>query len=259
MVEYNDDEWDVGEEYRGDQISVFSGGLMAPIGTLVAQLVDDPPRSHPDTVGERENGHCVAIISLLFLVFESFVGRAGHLRKLNTGKDRDAKVHAHTIPFLKDLAPNFPEQLLNELAETYVLRDAIAHAHVWTIEYVIRESGTHITGTEKHPGYGNRRLDAMADANTARTVGRNLRVIPTNIGLQEVHAVFNTLRAVLKHLVAAGALETAAVRRGIRYRNHRHFEFWALDTEIATIIEKRANGWALMSGPQGSHPDARAV
>lgn len=239
MTEYIDEDWAVGDEIRGDEISVFSGGLLEPIGALLERLAVSPPRSHPDSVGERENGHCVAIISLLFLAFESFVGRAGHLRRLNTGEDRDAKVHAHTTAFLKALAPDFQEELLLDLAETYVLRDAIAHAHVWSIEYVMRESGTQVTGMEKHPGYGNKRLDTMADTQTARTMRRSLRVIPSKIGLEEVHAVFKTLRAVLGHLVNAGALETAVIRRGIRYRSHRYFEFWSLDTEIATLIQQR--------------------
>lgn len=249
MTEYTDDEWAPGEEFRGDQISVFSGGLLGPIGSLIERLVEAPPRSRPDTVGEREYGHCIAIISLLFLAFESFVGRAGHLRRIKTHADRDAREHAHTTEFLKVLAPDFSEELLFDLDEAYVLRDATAHAHIWTTEYVVRKTGTEVTEIEKHPGYGNKRHRNMVDVSTGRTTRRGLRAIPTNIGLQEVLAVFRTLRAVLHHLVATDALEIAAIQRGIRYRTHRHFQFWALDVEIENLIAQRHKQWAISTLP----------
>ncbi len=244
MVEYRDDDWDEGQEFRGDEISVISGGLLEPIGALVERLISNPPRSHPDSVGENENGHCVAIITLLFLAFESFIGRAGHLRRMRTSQERDGKTHAHTTAFLKALAPEFPEELLSDLGEIYVLRDAIAHAHIWTIEYVIRESGTQVTDMEKHPGYGNKRHDAMVDARTGRTSRLDLRVIPSRIGLDELGAVFRILRAVLRYLVDAGVLEEAVIRRGIRYRSHRHFDFWALEAEIASLRQQKRDWFA---------------
>ncbi len=223
----------------GDMVTVFSGALQQPIADLVAKVADAGIKDLGDLVPEKENGYCAAILMLTVLTFESLVARASHVRRRDTKVERKNNFEErNTISYLRLLDPSFPQTLLDEVEELYVLRDALAHGHVWTLEVVTRPHGQEITSRERHGGYGNPAHTRVVDEKTGRTRKLGLNAIPTQIGFPEAAAALTKLSEALQRLVSVNALEPAAVRRNIAYKR-KLTDFWTLGSELNRLqVEK---------------------
>lgn len=235
----NFDEWGPEDDIHDDKVSVFAGGLGQPIADLVSALAKAQIKSLRRVVGQQENGYCASILMLSVLVFESLVGRASHLRKMKTtiGRKGD-KIERTSTSYVRILDPSFPQNLIDELEEIYVLRDALAHGHMWTIAFTIRQHGTEVTSLKMHEGYGDAKYRAIVDEKTGRTRKLGLAAIPSEIGLAEASTALKKLSEAVAQLVHSGALEFPAARARVRYGG-QHVEFWALNNELQRLyLEK---------------------
>ena len=137
-----------------------------------------------------EYGHSAAIIALAAMIFESALNRAAHLRKESVGKDR--------IAYFGSLV-NDP-WLSAAVAELFVVRDVIAHNHVWEGLVVNDDSGLRYTnGPVLSAGYGDKKYRALVDRTSRQTKKLGLNVVPTRMWRQDV---LNVLVALDKALSA---------------------------------------------------------
>lgn len=235
------DDWGPEDDIKDDRVTVFAGGLLQPIADLIGTLALTPVKSDRSVVGERENGYCISILMLSVLAFESLVGRISHLRKLNLGVDRQqSKTESNSHTYLPIVDPSFPAALLEDLTDIYVLRDAIAHGHIWTVEYMIRRDAIDVTSRSIHPGYGDTKHKLRVDQSTGLTHRLALNALPSEIGLREAATALKTLASCIRRLVDAGAIELPAVQRRVRY-NGSLVPFWSLSHELERLwIEKPA-------------------
>ena len=111
-------------------ISIFGGSLLQPIADLIDRLFSAPhPGANARQTGSRENGYSVSICLLLAVFLESFIRRATHL----SGDSLHPSEKRFTLTFLAKRYPGC--DLLPAITEIFVLRDVIAHNHLWKIEY----------------------------------------------------------------------------------------------------------------------------
>lgn len=217
------------EEWKDTRVTVVAGGLQQPIADLVERLAALQVKSLRDIVGESENGYCASVLMLSVLVFESLIARASHLRKMRTTMERS---ELSALKHLLVLDPAFPADLMKDLTEIYVLRDALAHAHLWFEEIELSERGSlDVTSRSLASGYGDPKHRAHVERSTGRTRRLNLGATPTSIGLLEAAVAMKALGEGIARLVHIDALESAASERRIKYQGQR-VQFWGLAKEL---------------------------
>lgn len=119
-----------------------------------------------------ENGYAISIISLTAFLFEGACGRARHF----AGRDREGKrwTAAETLRAFEENA------LAEKIEEIFVVRHAIAHAHLWKAK--VDENDLRFTELPTRlPGYGDNNFDKIVDPTSRTTRKLKLDVFPTRI------------------------------------------------------------------------------
>jgi len=117
-----------GNSNMANYITIIGHSLLQPICTLLEKLLDLPVEDdeeaskHPD-----ERGYSISISLLLAVMTESVIMRA---RYLNSSMPSSSEKSIQK--FLAARYPGLPHS--GELIEIFILRDAIAHNHLWRIE-----------------------------------------------------------------------------------------------------------------------------
>lgn len=143
-------------------------------------------------VGERENGYSLSIVLLLVVSLESYVGRVSYLQRRDPkGKVKPPRT---TVPdYLATLRKSFGLQ--KSLTEVFVLRDVIAHGHVW--ELTVSDHAAHgqiLRRADLLPGYGDYKYKVAINPSTRCTSINGLNLVPSAVGREEVFKVFNLVR-----------------------------------------------------------------
>jgi len=107
---------------NSNYVSVLFVNLLQPIFDLFELLEQSDPKG-PNEVqaGMLENGYAVSVIVLSALVVDSALNRTRYV--LNEPKRESA------VDTLRRLSAG---DLAHEIEEVFVLRDIIAHNHIWT-------------------------------------------------------------------------------------------------------------------------------
>ena len=177
-------------------ISIFGGSLLQPIADLIDRLFSAPhPGANARQTGSRENGYSVSICLLLAVFLESFIRRATHL----SGDSLHPSEKRFTLTFLAKRYPGC--DLLPAITEIFVLRDVIAHNHLWKIEYStdLQSWGT-ILSTELDSSSGDSKSKNSIDLQTGTTKVLGLKIIPTKIDRSEVTKVLDAVLATLEFI-----------------------------------------------------------
>ena len=208
-------------------ITVVALAYCQPIADLVERMLEQPAgKVMAARLTHRENGYSLSIVLLLVVMLESLVGRVSDLqaRKGTMGKVRARDL---SVPdYLASLKSTFG--LRKSLTEVFVLRDAIAHSHVWTLTVSDHEAhGLILCSANLSETYGSRKQARIVNPRTRRTSILGLNVVPSAVGRREVAKVFDVVWRTLDFLVRMRLLEsTTIVYRG-RYQK-RPFDFWDL-------------------------------
>ncbi|MES2947521.1 MAG: hypothetical protein V4858_03170 [Pseudomonadota bacterium] len=232
-MEIVDDDFDPNADFEGDLITVVGSAFHQPIADLIGRLAErNPNPSESYMAGHYENGYCASIVMLLVLAFESYVTRVSYRRFREHGETRDPKKKISTVDYLCSLDSGFP--YVDALTEAYIIRDSLAHAHLWQVDYVIRRDRTDVTKRELFQGYGDIKMRARVDLNTGKTKYLGLNVLPTSIGVPEAATVFRVIAESLRHLANAGLVEQAAVGGHVGY-GRKQVQFWSLHAVLAEM------------------------
>lgn len=227
------EDFDRDADFEGDFITIIGSAFHQPIADLIGKLAACK-RSSLDSsnVGHDENGYCASLVILLVLAFESYVSRISYLHHRKTG---EARPRGPTYEYIQHLDPEFP--LLEELRDIYVVRDSIAHGHLWGVDYVIRRERIDVTKRKLFEGFGDKKMRQRVDLNTGKTKHLEFNVLPTSIGVRDAATVFQVLAMSLDRLVKARLIEQAAVRGHARYDN-KNIQFWSLYAVLKEIAAR---------------------
>ena len=129
-------------------ISVLGMAYIEPIINLYSLLDEqDFKRFSRTKVSLKENGYSISIIVLSVLLVESMINRIKYLEKKNK---------IENIKFFDEFCND--SKLVSNLIEIYVVRDVIAHNHLWSVSYEFDEKYTEKNIYQKLlDGYGNKR------------------------------------------------------------------------------------------------------
>lgn len=212
---------------QGRLITVVGSGYFQPILDLAERLLQRPRADvRASRVGNRENGYALSIVLLSVVMFESLIGRVSYLQR-ECGQQGNAKARNTPIPtYISKLRKSFT--LEKSLTEVFVLRDAIAHGHVWTMEVSSHEThGQVLRSAILDPQYGNEQFKRRVHPRTRRTLALGLHVVPTAIGRDEAIKVLDVIHRTLTFLARSRLIEPNAFNHHGRFRG-RPFEFWSV-------------------------------
>lgn len=212
---------------RDQIITVVASAYCQPIADLVEGLVRRPRgQVVAARIGERENGYSLSIVLLLVVMLEAYVGRVNDLQLRRGPKGITMKMKTSIPDYLVSLRRSF--RLHKSLTEVFVLRDAIAHAHVWTLDVSgHRTHGMILRSANLGNSYGDKKHCAVVNPTTRRTRSLGLNVVPSAVGRREVEKVFDVVHRVLTFLIRSKLLEPNVISYHGRFRG-RPFDFWEL-------------------------------
>jgi hypothetical protein len=172
-------------------VSVLFVHLLQPIFDLFELLEQSNPKG-PNEVqaGMFENGYAVSVIVLAALVVESALNRTRYVRNEHQREN--------AVDTLKRLCAG---DLPNDIEEVFVLRDIIAHNHIWTVEMRWDDvTGMALDSAEKLPAYGNKNFDRVVDPKTRTTRRLHLDAFPNRIHRATAVTVLKKTVEVLRFL-----------------------------------------------------------
>ena len=155
-------------------VSIIGMRLLNPIITLLETLDSLNPKG-PNEVhaSEFENGYSASIIVLSVLLIESFTNRTQYVRG-------DKKL-LDPLSFVKKIYSS--SGFLEQLEELFVLRDAIAHNHIWDAEFYWDEKlGMRLVSAQPRDEYsGDKKFKKVRDLKNRTTRILKLNLFPTRI------------------------------------------------------------------------------
>ena len=128
--------------------------------------------------------------------------------------------------YLAQLRKSF--SLQKSLTEVFILRDVLAHNHLWTLTVSHHESKHLILRhAVKDAEFGDYKYKVSVNTRTRRTSALGLNIVPTSVGLREVAKVFDVLWRSFQFLEKAKLLERAAFDKHVWYGGQSK-KFWEL-------------------------------
>jgi hypothetical protein len=144
--------------------------LIKPIAELQERMVVhcDAKKSTEVQAAPFENGYALSIIALTAILVEGACNRARYIGQIDGRLSASCTVRAFG---------NF--DLADRLAEVFVVRDVIAHGHLW--EGSVSVDLDWIDGPVLLPGYGDGKFNCLVDLKTRTTRRLKLNVFPPRI------------------------------------------------------------------------------
>jgi hypothetical protein len=168
-----------------DYISVLASNFLHPLTKLI-EATDEFENKGPNEVQASglENGFSLSIILLSVLLTESALSRMQYRMK-KTPPERP-------LEFTKK---NFKEEkLYDRLEELFVIRDVIAHNHIWEAKVYWDEKGDlRLIKAQLSTGYGDKKFNKVIDMKNQTTRILGLNVFPTRICLSDAKKVLKNV------------------------------------------------------------------
>jgi hypothetical protein len=212
---------------RNTIITVAGSAYLQPVLDLTASLLRNAPRKVvAGRVGGLENGYAISIVLLLVVALESWVGRVSYLQS-QLPKGGKLKPYKRSVPdYIASLRKSF--RLQRSLTDVFVLRDVIAHGHVWELEISDHETHTQVLHKAKLlSGYGDDKHKKTLVTSTRRSSALGLSLVPSAVGTREVAKVIDVIWRTLDFLAKRNLIERAAFTYQGRF-NGRLYDFWEL-------------------------------
>ena len=202
--------------------SVIAGNFVQPLTLLVAKLVARSPDNVPGKPHEIELAWALPALLLVVVRFESYRGWVQ--RHGATGVDAEKSAYN----FYENLRQKYKE--LPDVTEAFILRDMVAHNHVWGVDFQWGESDdvlsiSHIAG-------GDKKWEQNVDK-AKGTTASGLHIIPTLVDRSDVKAVLSIVVAAMEALIAIKALLPQALTHVAVWPDGRRVALRELPAQIA--------------------------
>ena len=175
-------------------VSVVGSSYFQPIADLLAKLERySVKKSNQLQANYYENGYAVSICLLAVVCLESYAARVRYIKKNNTPA-------RESVPrFLLRLFPD-DFKFLDELTEVFVLRDSIAHNHLWEVEFNWGERDALQLLSAQKQGYEDKKYTNCVDKRRRKTKRLRLNVNPMRVDSKDVKKVLKMVWQVLLFL-----------------------------------------------------------
>jgi len=175
-------------------VTIVGSSYFEPISALLENLEKhDKGNSTEVQSGYYVNGYANSICLLAVVCLESYVMRVRYINEANQGQIDKASV----VSYLKSLYPDFPYE--EELCEIHILRDVIAHNHLWEVSYSYEEEDIKLNRINRRSS-GDSKYQTRVDVchNITKTLGLNVN--PVKVGSEDVRKVLKAVWRVLLFL-----------------------------------------------------------
>jgi hypothetical protein len=164
-------------------VSIIESNFLSLIVSLFGSL-DTVGKHAPNEVqaSPLENGYSLGIITLTVFLVESAVSRTQYMMKIVPPQ--------RALAFIKK---EFSSDLFEKVEELFVLRDAIAHNHVWEANIYWDENGElKLVDAQRVKGYGDSKFEKVVDINSRKTKLLGLNIFPNRICRSDAVLVLTT-------------------------------------------------------------------
>lgn len=209
-------------------ISVVAPHLQQPVADLVGKLVAQGFRAG-DRVSANfyENGYSAAAILLLVVMIESMLQRDRYfLRQVKP----NLKTNSDSTKYLKETLRYRRHAHVRELFD---LRNALAHNHLWEIEYALPSGG----GRGHHqsklvPGSHQLKAIPSPDVRVPRTRLVKFNLLPDRVDRTDLVKAFDVFNHVLWHLHMKGQRPLQFITDSVVFGRQRSLPF----KELAEVL-----------------------
>jgi len=166
-------------------VSIVGEHYFQPIAILLNELISHPePAANDVKTSYHENGFACAVCLLAVVCLESYSMR---LRFFN--RSAPAAEKRNCLDFLRALYTQFPN--IEHVTEAFVLRDTIAHNHLWEIGFSWGELSEPMTllSAIKDALSGDNKYALHVDAQTRKTKILRLNAVLLKIDRSDVRKV----------------------------------------------------------------------
>jgi len=153
-------------------VSIVASNFVFSIVSLIEAL-DTVGKHAPNEVQASpfENEYSLAIITLTVLMVESAISRTQYMMKISPPQKA-----------LEFIMQEFPNDLFQKVEELFVIRDTIAHNHVWEANiYWDENAKLKLVDAQLVKGYGDKKFGKAVDNITRKTKLLRLNVFPNRI------------------------------------------------------------------------------
>ena len=180
-----------------DYVTVIGKNLLIPMAKLLESLNLSGVKSvNAVQTSSTENGYATAIILLAIVFLESILNRTRDVMGL-APKIRQERQYVWEF-----FNRNFPDSgLYDKLVELFVVRDVIAHNHIWQArtkwdkDYELK-----LVSADLAEGYGDKKFDNVIDKHERKTKLLKINLFPTRICWSDIVTVLKTATDVLLFL-----------------------------------------------------------
>jgi hypothetical protein len=173
-------------------VTIVGSSYFQPISVLFERLKKyDKISSNEVKTGYYVNGFASSICILAVVCLESYVMRVRYMNKA-TQKEIDRT----SVPaYLMNLYQDFPFK--NELYEIHIVRNVLAHNHLWEVSYSWDDEKGMILRSINKQSSGDNKYQSYVDSNTNLTKKLRLNVNPIKIGRSDVISILQTMWKIL--------------------------------------------------------------
>ena len=212
-------------------LSIVGAQLYQPIADLVAQMISRP-RQPTDRVSSNhfEGGYAAATILLLAVLIESFVQRDRYfLLQAKSKQKPDTKVASY-------LRKTLHYRRATHVEELFDVRNAVAHNHVWRIDFLTPSSGgrRHIR-SELVDGTHQLKSPINPKAKIHRTKQLSLNLLPPRLDRTDVLRSLVATVHVLDFIARKGHNRVPLTSTNVRVGGRR-VPFRDLPKEVANAL-----------------------
>lgn len=208
------------ERKKHKEISCIGISYIQPILDLYSKL-DTMTFSGSSKIrlSSNENGYSVSIVSLIVFCIESLINNLRYHQSSNA---------THNLDFLLATYPKY-KKLFNKINELITVRNAIAHNHIWVIEYETDENHNELNIEKTRlDGYGQGAFHHVVNFEKKETKILKMRIIPTRIGKLEAK----------QSLLILGEFSDFLDSVGFRYISNSSFKFNSKNLSLKKVISK---------------------
>lgn len=211
-------------------VTIVGSSYFQPITDLLSHLMEEQkPASSEVQTSSHENGYCTSLVLLLVTMLESYVMR---VRYINRGSFPIERTPA--IKYLRQIYPDY--QRSNELIEIFVVRDVIAHNHLWEIDFTwSEESVMSLLQADKESTSGDTKYENVVNKQSRRTSTLDLNILPTKVDRTDVFKVFDIVWETLIFLESKNRNQCYVSHLYVRLNGHRKL-FGELGDELRNTL-----------------------
>ncbi len=178
---------DTPQEY----VSIIGANYLMPISKCLEMIMREENRLPPiELATVYDNGYSVGIVVLTVLMIESFIRRACLIL--------DHEPYKKVLEYVDDAFSDYSRK--DCIEEVFVLRDVIAHNHLWSMNLSWNRNGHMKIHDVDHIAGGDKKYKRVIDPNNSRTNKLKLRLRPTNVCFEEAFIVLHEAHYFFEYL-----------------------------------------------------------